>query len=790
MTLAGADGLMWQCTLGDPKVRIRGPQDLKGVCVEAVSDAQVDETLLTEMPLLATPPSSPAQRKRVDAFCKTLPQDTREDRLAVLLTRRWLPVLCAFADAPKGIQEAVLSLQSDFESPECGMSQVTDRVATALSLAGVCSGTMPKSISRSKLSRERMHELLNVMVINAADTLPDGGEAVFCIGALFEHSCEPNAQFCLSSGNAALAARLGLKTSAKQIWIGEWRATRPVRAGEAVTVSYLETEMLKLVCISQGIPAARSAPMRAAGPPRKMDNVRMELKIPPRRADRRKSLQDELMQASETEEEAAESLEHANTEAKEEDDDSGEDEIWYGNDEGPLPGGFGEDDESEESSFMDDDEIEGAEMRGDRENQDAILDWWCQRQLLRVLRRLVRLPKAGPFKEPLPWQELGLDDYPEVITDPIDLRTIAERLETGGYQDEEGFVNPDFFWQDVAACWENCKIYYEEDPEIEAVRMAEEMRVESEKMEEEFWRDLEKFEASLDRVKGAALSKVAAVADVAKGAVEDAASLAVQESKKLAKRAQDWWNKLRGKKGEELQEQRDIQVLELAKNEKPRLRDHFLEMLKLRFRMDGWEDIMGIEEEVIVGMRQHWPLLEEESDLLDYPSPQPASRYNRDHIAVERLLPTKYVACIPGGAPSRPKRGESLASSRSSMRSSRVTGTLPGSRRNSLESSRAGSRGGSRAQSPARSETSASRHTPRSHRSDGSLSAFSHGSESSKLMSRAVRASVLEAGMTEVPGVDTSSESDQAASGVPSVQRLSTMMPPRGQRPSVVSEAA
>ena len=195
MTLAGADGLMWQCTLGDPKVRIRGPQDLKGVCVEAVSDAQVDETLLTEMPLLATPPSSPAQRKRVDAFCKTLPQDTREDRLAVLLTRRWLPVLCAFADAPKGIQEAVLSLQSDFESPECGMSQVTDRVATALSLAGVCSGTMPKSISRSKLSRERMHELLNVMVINAADTLPDGGEAgtdgcCTCRASLFVCSVE------------------------------------------------------------------------------------------------------------------------------------------------------------------------------------------------------------------------------------------------------------------------------------------------------------------------------------------------------------------------------------------------------------------------------------------------------------------------------------------------------------------------------------------------------------------------------------------------------------------------
>ena len=46
----------------------------------------------------------------------------------------------------------------------------------------------------------------------------------------------------------------------------------------------------------------------------------------------------------------------------------------------------------------------------------------------------------------------------------------------------------------------------------------------------------DRFESSLDRVKGQALIKVAAVADVAKGAMKDAATLAVEESKKLAKR--------------------------------------------------------------------------------------------------------------------------------------------------------------------------------------------------------------------------------------------------------------
>lgn len=105
-------------------------------------------------------------------------------------------------------------------------------------------------------------------------------------------------------------------------------------------------------------------------------------------------------------------------------------------------------------------------------------------------------------------------------------------------------MNPDFFWQDtrtrlagvagqdVGLCWDNCKMYYEavaltafgsvqDDHEIEAVRMAEEMRLETEKLEEEFWQDLEKpgspaacalvqnarFESSLDRVKGCGAEK-------------------------------------------------------------------------------------------------------------------------------------------------------------------------------------------------------------------------------------------------------------------------------------------
>merc|ERR1712196_376577 len=126
-------------------------------------------------------------------------------------------------------------------------------------------------------------------------------------------------------------------------------------------------------------------------------------------------------------------------------------------------------------------------------DREKLGHWWCRKQLGRCLKKLRGLPEAGPFLEPLPWKKLGLDDYLDVVTDPIDLKTIGERLEHGGYEDDDGLIDPDYFWEDIMLVWENCKIYYEGDEEAKPYLMAEEMRVDAEAMEEEFWSELERF---------------------------------------------------------------------------------------------------------------------------------------------------------------------------------------------------------------------------------------------------------------------------------------------------------
>eukprot|EP00428_Durinskia_dybowskii_P004847 CAMPEP_0170298234 /NCGR_PEP_ID=MMETSP0116_2-20130129/49291_1 /TAXON_ID=400756 /ORGANISM="Durinskia baltica, Strain CSIRO CS-38" /LENGTH=299 /DNA_ID=CAMNT_0010549885 /DNA_START=75 /DNA_END=969 /DNA_ORIENTATION=+ len=134
------------------------------------------------------------------------------------------------------------------------------------------------------------------------------------------------------------------------------------------------------------------------------------------------------------------------------------------------------------------------------------------------------MPEAAPFSEPLNFEELGLNDFTQVVGDPIDLQTISETLENGDYEDDDGLVNPEYFWDDVALCWENMLLYYEDDQEVEAYKMALKMQVVAEELEDIFWSDLEYFEQGLNEV-DPALTSLAASANVATHAMEEAATV-------------------------------------------------------------------------------------------------------------------------------------------------------------------------------------------------------------------------------------------------------------------------
>ena len=74
-------------------------------------------------------------------------------------------------------------------------------------------------------------------------------------------------------------------------------------------------------------------------------------------------------------------------------------------------------------------------------------------RLKECLNHIEEDPKSYEFREPVPWKELGLTDYPEIIKKPMDLRTVRKNTGKGKYRRYE-----DFF-RDVQLIWDNCKTY-------------------------------------------------------------------------------------------------------------------------------------------------------------------------------------------------------------------------------------------------------------------------------------------------------------------------------------------
>lgn len=71
----------------------------------------------------------------------------------------------------------------------------------------------------------------------------------------------------------------------------------------------------------------------------------------------------------------------------------------------------------------------------------------------RLVRLLLGKKQAYAFREPVDWQQLGLRDYPQIITRPMDLGSVLLKLNNGAYA-----APPDFV-ADVRLVFENAKRY-------------------------------------------------------------------------------------------------------------------------------------------------------------------------------------------------------------------------------------------------------------------------------------------------------------------------------------------
>ena len=74
-------------------------------------------------------------------------------------------------------------------------------------------------------------------------------------------------------------------------------------------------------------------------------------------------------------------------------------------------------------------------------------------RMTKIVNAFLTRADSGPFREPVDWRGLGLDDYPEIITHMMDLGTIKRKLDRGQYATAHQVA------QDVRLVWQNCMTY-------------------------------------------------------------------------------------------------------------------------------------------------------------------------------------------------------------------------------------------------------------------------------------------------------------------------------------------
>jgi len=75
-------------------------------------------------------------------------------------------------------------------------------------------------------------------------------------------------------------------------------------------------------------------------------------------------------------------------------------------------------------------------------------------EISNIVDSLLMNPTCEPFYEPVNWRELELFDYPEIITNRIDLGTIKRRLQEGNIYSTSQQVAGD-----IRLIWKNCMTY-------------------------------------------------------------------------------------------------------------------------------------------------------------------------------------------------------------------------------------------------------------------------------------------------------------------------------------------
>jgi len=84
-------------------------------------------------------------------------------------------------------------------------------------------------------------------------------------------------------------------------------------------------------------------------------------------------------------------------------------------------------------------------------NNNNTIKW--NEELTRIVIKLINRRDTEPFRERVPWEELGLTDYLSVVKTPMDLGTVRNNLIKKKYNKAEECA------ADIRLIWHNCMSY-------------------------------------------------------------------------------------------------------------------------------------------------------------------------------------------------------------------------------------------------------------------------------------------------------------------------------------------
>ena len=83
-------------------------------------------------------------------------------------------------------------------------------------------------------------------------------------------------------------------------------------------------------------------------------------------------------------------------------------------------------------------------------------------QCATILKQLKQNRNAWPFHKPVDWRNLNIPDYPNIVKNPMDMQTVADKL--GGFdakckETQRDYKSPLEFRDDLRLIFDNCRLY-------------------------------------------------------------------------------------------------------------------------------------------------------------------------------------------------------------------------------------------------------------------------------------------------------------------------------------------